>query len=58
MYIRNEIIVILYITRLIIFILSPEKTLKNDFGIKRLILYNQNNSNICLEKYTYRVPSF
>ena len=40
MCIRNEIIAILYITRLIILILSPEITLKNAFGIKGLIHYN------------------
>ena len=57
-YIRNEIIVTLYITRLIILILSPEITLKNDFGIKGSIHYNQNNGNMFLEKNTYRLPSF
>ena len=51
-------IVILYITRLIIVMLSPEITLKNDFGIKGLIHYNQNNDNIFLEKNTYRLPLF
>ena len=39
-------IVILYITRLIILILSSEITLRNDFGIKGLIHYNENNGNL------------
>ena len=41
--------IILYITRLIILILSTEISLKNDFGIKGLIHYNQNNGNIFLK---------
>ena len=38
-----------YITRRIILILSPQITLKNDFGIKGLIHYYQNNGNIFIE---------
>ena len=57
-YIRNEIIVIFYITRLFILILLPEITLKNDFGIKGVIHYNQNNGNIFLEKNTHQLTSF
>ena len=33
-------------------------TAKNDFVIKGLIHYEQNNGNIVLEKKTYRLPSF
>ena len=40
----------MYITHLIILILSPEITLKNDFGIKGLIHYNQNKSIIFRKK--------
>ena len=50
-YIHNEIIVILYITRLIILIFSSEITLKNDFGIKGLIHYTENNGNIFWKKH-------
>ena len=36
--------------RLIILFLSPEITLKNDFGIKGLIHYNNYNRHICFRK--------
>ena len=37
-------------TRLIILILLPEITLKNDFGIKGFFHYNQNNVYIFFRK--------